>query len=100
MPLAPPPLFICIIGLLYHHIQAVCYNFLSACTCYVGLVIGILVGQTQAANEYIFAVAGGMFLYIALVDMAPEMNAATERETGERALREGGGHAGRMSMNE
>ena len=63
-------------------IQAVCYNFLSACTCYVGLVIGILVGQTQAANEYIFAVAGGMFLYIALVDMAPEMNAATERETG------------------
>ena len=63
-------------------IQAVCYNFLSACTCYVGLVIGILVGQTQAANEYIFAIAGGMFLYIALVDMAPEMNAATERETG------------------
>ena len=63
-------------------IQAVCYNFLSACTCYVGLIIGILVGQTQAANEYIFAVAGGMFLYIALVDMAPEMNAATERETG------------------
>ena len=68
--------------------QAVCYNFLSACTCYVGLVIGILVGQTQAANEYIFAVAGGMFLYIALVDMAPEMNAATERET-EKSLRDG-----------
>lgn len=68
--------------------QAVCYNFLSACTCYVGLIIGILVGQTQAANEYIFAVAGGMFLYIALVDMAPEMNAATERET-EKSLRDG-----------
>lgn len=25
-------------------------------------------------NQYIFAAAGGMFLYIALVDMVPEMN--------------------------
>ena len=75
-----------------------CYNFLSACTCYVGLIIGILVGQTQAANEYIFAVAGGMFLYIALVDMAPEMNAATERETGVCFVIEINKRAGQAAM--
>ena len=77
-----------------------CYNFLSACTCYVGLVLGILLGEMQFLNQYIFAgifilnnkwnhtfvieylslisyffiAAGGMFLYISLVDMVPELN--------------------------
>lgn len=55
-------------------IQALVYNFLSACTCYVGLVFGILLGELHVGNEYIFAAAGGMFLYIALVDMVPELN--------------------------
>jgi hypothetical protein len=35
-----------------------------------------LVGELDA-NFYIFGLAGGMFLYISLVDMVPEMN---ERE--------------------
>lgn len=48
--------------------QAVTYNFLSACTCYIGMAVGILMGQIEASS-YIFAVAGGMFLYISLVDM-------------------------------
>ena len=30
------------------------------------------------ANSYIFAVAGGMFLYISLVDMVPELNETVE----------------------
>merc|ERR1712083_1223683 len=50
--------------------QAMMYNFLSACTCYLGLVMGILLGELDA-NCYIFALAGGMFLYISLVDMVP-----------------------------
>lgn len=62
--------------------QAVMYNFLSACTCYCGLVLGILLGELDA-NIYIFGLAGGMFLYIALVDMIPELN-----ETVENASRE------------
>merc|ERR1711892_228881 len=53
--------------------QAMMYNFLSACTCYLGLVLGILLGELDA-NCYIFALAGGMFLCISLVDMVPELN--------------------------
>jgi len=57
--------------------QAVTYNFLSACTCYLGLVLGILLGELDA-NCYIFGLAGGMFLYISLVDMVPELNESVE----------------------
>ena len=83
------------------------YNFLSACTCYIGLFIGILLGEMELGNEYIFAgnlwfhvkseswkifkfpqcdhdfsiflAAGGMFLYIALVDMVPELNSTLDQ---------------------
>ncbi|XP_045175933.2 metal cation symporter ZIP14-like [Mercenaria mercenaria] len=54
--------------------RSLCYNFLAALTCYVGLVIGILLGENTDANMWIFAVAGGMFVYISLVDMVPEMS--------------------------
>uniref|UniRef100_A0A672P5P8 Solute carrier family 39 member 8 n=1 Tax=Sinocyclocheilus grahami TaxID=75366 RepID=A0A672P5P8_SINGR len=53
--------------------QAVFFNLLSAMSCYVGLVLGILLGSTFAPS-IIFAFAGGMFLYISLADMLPEMN--------------------------
>lgn len=49
--------------------QAVSYNFLSATTCYLGLFLGILLGEFTQDNTAVFAVAAGMFLYIALVDM-------------------------------
>jgi len=51
--------------------QAVTYNFLSACTCYMGMAVGILLGEIEA-SIYIFALAGGMFLYISLVDMVSQ----------------------------
>ncbi|XP_075219085.1 metal cation symporter ZIP14-like [Lycorma delicatula] len=57
--------------------QALLYNFLSACTCYIGLVMGIILGEIEA-SVYIFGFAAGMFLYIALVDMVPEMNEVAE----------------------
>ncbi|KAK7874174.1 hypothetical protein R5R35_006220 [Gryllus longicercus] len=65
--------------------QALVANFLSACTCYVGLVLGILLGEFQAST-YVFGFAAGMFLYISLVDMMPELNAAAE-EAGKRSGR-------------
>ena len=54
------------------------YNFLSACTCYLGLALGILLGELEGSSCYIFGLAGGMFLYISLVDMMPELNEAVE----------------------
>ncbi|CAG07784.1 unnamed protein product, partial [Tetraodon nigroviridis] len=48
--------------------QALFFNFLSACCCYLGLGFGILAGNSFSPN-WIFALAGGMFLYIALADM-------------------------------
>ncbi|NXE22657.1 S39A8 protein, partial [Ardeotis kori] len=63
--------------------QALFFNFMSACSCYIGLAFGILVGNSFAHN--IFAVAGGMFLYISLADMFPEMNdILREKVTGRK----------------
>lgn len=54
--------------------KAMLINFLSACVVYVGLVLGILIGSNiHEANLWIFAMAGGLFLYIPLVDMLPDM---------------------------
>lgn len=49
--------------------MALVANLLSACSCYIGLAIGIYVGQQADVRFWIFAIAGGMFLYVALVDM-------------------------------
>ncbi|KAJ7988878.1 hypothetical protein DPEC_G00313760 [Dallia pectoralis] len=61
--------------------QAVFFNLLSAMSCYIGLVFGILLGSNFAPNA-IFAIAGGMFLYISLADMFPEMNAVMNEQDG------------------
>ncbi|GFT41055.1 metal cation symporter ZIP14 [Nephila pilipes] len=58
--------------------QALLYNFLSAITCYLGLVIGIILGDLAEGAPYIFALAAGMFLYIALVDMMGELGEVLE----------------------
>ncbi|XP_022258730.1 zinc transporter ZIP10-like isoform X2 [Limulus polyphemus] len=53
--------------------QALLYNGLSSILCFLGMVIGVTLGNVSSANEWIFAGAAGMFLYIALVDMVPEL---------------------------
>ncbi|XP_063039648.1 metal cation symporter ZIP8 [Engraulis encrasicolus] len=68
--------------------QAVFFNLMSAMCCYLGLVLGIVLGSNFAPNP-IFAIAGGMFLYIALADMFPEMNNITnaaQRSATEKAI--------------
>lgn len=67
--------------------QAIFFNLLSAVSCYVGLVFGILLGSNFAPNA-IFAIAGGMFLYIALADMFPEMDsiAREEKQTSSKII--------------
>lgn len=58
--------------------QALGYNFLSACTCYFGMAVGIILGDVTDGASYISALAAGVFLYIALVDMMGELSAALE----------------------
>ncbi|CAF0787135.1 unnamed protein product [Brachionus calyciflorus] len=48
-------------------------NFLSSCLIYVGLAIGIFVGENLNANMWIYAIAAGMFIYIGVCDMIPEL---------------------------
>lgn len=63
--------------------QAVSYNFLSALTCFLGLGVGILVGDLTEGAPHIFALAAGMFLYISLVAMMGELNEALEASSKE-----------------
>ncbi|XP_068715370.1 zinc transporter ZIP12-like [Montipora foliosa] len=53
--------------------MALLANFLSALSCYIGLAIGIYIGQEDEVRFWIFAIAGGIFLYVALVDMLPDL---------------------------
>jgi zinc transporter ZupT len=44
-------------------------NFLNSCFIYIGVAAGIILGENLHANQWIYAIAGGMFLYIAVCDM-------------------------------
>ncbi|KAI1716340.1 ZIP zinc transporter domain-containing protein [Ditylenchus destructor] len=59
--------------------QALVYNLLSALTCYLGFIIGVVVGNVDDSfASYTFGFAGGMFLYISMACMMPEMKMAME----------------------
>lgn len=49
--------------------EALFYNGLSSILCFVGMVIGVCLGNVNSATNWVFAGTAGMFLYIALVDM-------------------------------
>ena len=50
------------------------YNFLSAVPAIVGMFIGVAIGNhSVVANSWIFIIAAGIFLYVALVDMLPAL---------------------------
>ncbi|XP_019866825.1 zinc transporter foi isoform X2 [Aethina tumida] len=61
--------------------QAVFYNLLSSALCVLGNCFGVWLGNTASASSWVFAAAAGMFLYIALVDMIPELSSAHEDES-------------------
>ncbi|GAB6019126.1 hypothetical protein CHUAL_000744 [Chamberlinius hualienensis] len=54
--------------------QGLFYNGLSSILCFMGMFVGLAIGNIQSANAWVFAGAAGMFLYIALVDMVPELH--------------------------
>ncbi|XP_074544327.1 zinc transporter ZIP6 [Halichoeres trimaculatus] len=54
--------------------QAILYNVLSAMMAYLGMATGILIGHyAENISMWIFALTAGLFMYVALVDMVPEM---------------------------
>ncbi|KAL3836880.1 hypothetical protein ACJMK2_022287 [Sinanodonta woodiana] len=65
--------------------QAIFYNVVSSILSFIGMVIGVMLGNVTSASLWIFAVVAGMFLYIALVDMLPEVkNRAHEGMVGKQ----------------
>ena len=49
---------------------ALFYNFISALTAFIGMFIGVAVGNTSlVALDWILVAVAGIFLYVALVDM-------------------------------
>ncbi|XP_064644546.1 zinc transporter ZIP6-like isoform X2 [Lineus longissimus] len=62
--------------------QALFYNLLSSVLAFLGMIIGVCVGNISSASFWIFAMTAGMFLYIALVDMLPEIS-TVETKPGE-----------------
>ncbi|XP_077524877.1 zinc transporter ZIP6-like [Amblyomma americanum] len=53
--------------------RALLLNFLSALAAFGGLYAGFLLGEEVAARDWILTVTAGIFLYVALVDMLPEL---------------------------
>uniref|UniRef100_A0A8C6SFE2 Zinc transporter ZIP6 n=1 Tax=Neogobius melanostomus TaxID=47308 RepID=A0A8C6SFE2_9GOBI len=54
--------------------QAILYNVLSAMMAYLGMATGIVIGHyAENVSMWIFALTAGLFMYVALVDMMPEM---------------------------
>ncbi|VDL96035.1 unnamed protein product [Schistocephalus solidus] len=49
--------------------MALLCNFLSACSAYIGLIIGLAIGEIPSGATVVFALTTGFFLYISLSDM-------------------------------
>jgi solute carrier family 39 (zinc transporter), member 10 len=57
---------------------AIFYNLVSTVLSVIGMLVGLHLGSIDAtATAWLFAATAGIFLYVALVDMMPELNSGT-----------------------
>ena len=54
--------------------QAVFYNVLSSILAFIGMLAGLALGNLDHFSSWMFAATAGIFLYVALVDMMPELS--------------------------
>jgi len=54
--------------------QAVFYNIMSSVLAFIGMVGGFLLGTIDHFTPWMFTAVAGIFLYVALVDMMPELS--------------------------
>ena len=54
--------------------QAVFYNILSSVLAFIGMLAGVALGNIGHFSSWMFAATAGIFLYVALVDMMPELS--------------------------
>jgi len=69
--------------------QAVFYNFVSSFLALIGLVIGLFLGTINNFSPWMFAAIAGIFLYVALVDMMPELSSGHTHPISEGKMQEG-----------
>ncbi|XP_069121951.1 zinc transporter ZIP10-like isoform X2 [Argopecten irradians] len=60
--------------------QAVMYNCVSSILAFIGMLIGVAIGNFGDSITWVFISVAGMFLYIALVDMLPELTAVDTKQ--------------------
>ncbi|XP_046576357.1 uncharacterized protein LOC124284321 [Haliotis rubra] len=59
--------------------RALILNFVSGLTAFIGLYIGIVSGQHSDVRQLIFSIGAGMFIYVALANLVPELMKYFER---------------------
>ncbi|VDK23130.1 unnamed protein product [Taenia asiatica] len=73
--------------------SAICANFASACVAYLGLIIGLIIGEVSSGALYVFMATSGVFLYISLSAMLPSI-----RETLKEAEKKSGSSLGLFAI--
>lgn len=65
--------------------RAVLYNTLSSILCLLGATTGVFIGKIEVG--WVSALVAGMFLYISLVDMVPQLDCYPTRPASTRAFK-------------
>lgn len=58
--------------------MALVVNVISGATVWIGIVIGLIASDNEEVTMFIFAIAGGVFLYVGLGGLFPEMGEVSE----------------------